>query len=598
GRPLPRIEDDLERYARRCLEIDRGVGQVAAAFEHAGAVPQGGASAANTSQPVVAAEATIAATLEEAQRAAAAQTGTPAAPPPPKKEEHALLKGLIHAVEHPGETLSGAASALEHAASDALGTVELAAEHRLHDLEAAGAALVHGFEHPGETLDAAASGLEKAAGEVVDFGGHVVSGAEAAGGEVLHALEHPQETLAAGESLAAGAAGDLAAGAEHVVGDVVGGAETAGDAVLHGVEHAVEHPGETAAALATGAENVAGAALHGLESLGGGILDAIEHPMDTLSNAEQAVEDFVTGFAAGVKDMAQAAMLLARVIPGSPMWMASLAIDPEGTVKLQEQFARGLAHMVENPGEALGTMIDIKDLQNGDYAKWLGHLTPDVIVAVLTAGGGGAAAAAGEGMATAAAETTAEQVAKTVAEDAAKTAAEDAAKTLSTGLAGEHGGEVGRLIGEIGGTRTVGARVADPAEAPPPQFGHFDNRVPVRLEGIDPHGHANSAFEMHFEDGSRAVFKPQSGEQAFLRSGVPPGSQWQREIAAWEVDERLGYHLVPRTRALQEGTHGMGSTGLGRGGRPEPPHRAVSGSRPATYGSSRLCDWEHGSPCR
>jgi hypothetical protein len=192
GRPLPRIEDDLERYARRCLEIDRGVGQVAAAFEHAGAVPQGGASAANTSQPVVAAEATIAATLEEGRRAAAVRAAAAAAPSPPPTREH-------------------------------------------HN---------HGL--------------------------------------------------------------------------------------LGGLIHAVEHPGDTAAALATGAEHVATGALHGLESLDGGILHAIEHPMDTLSSAEQAADDFVTGFATGVKDMAQAAMLLARVIPGTPMWRRAWLSTPRG----------------------------------------------------------------------------------------------------------------------------------------------------------------------------------------------------------------------------------------------------------------------------
>jgi hypothetical protein len=121
-----------------------------------------------------------------------------------------------------------------------------------------------------------------------------------------------------------------------------------------------------------------------------------------------------------------------------------MAIDPEGTVRLQEQFARGLAHMVEHPVDALGNMIDTKDLQSGDYAKWLGHLTPDVIVTVLTMGGGGAAATAGEGVARTAAETTAEQVAKTVAEDASKTAAEHA------GFAGAGAAAVPRSADAIG----------------------------------------------------------------------------------------------------------------------------------------------------
>jgi hypothetical protein len=357
GRPIPRIEDDLERYARRCLDIDLRVGQVAAVFEHAGSVPPGGTGDAGGAQPVLVAEVAIAAALEKARRTAAAQAAAVAPsppPPPPKTEEHhghSLLGGLIRAVEHPGETLSHAASAVEHAASDTLGTVEHAAEHRLDDLEAAGASLVHGFEHPGQTLDAAASGLEKAAGKVAQFGGKVAKGADSVSGDMLHAVEHPRETLAAGESLVEGAARDVAGGAEHVVGDLVGGAEAVGGAVVHGVEH----PGHTVAELATGTEQLASSALHGLESIGGGILHAIEHPWDTLSSAEQALEDFVTGFATGVKDMAQAAMLLARVIPGTPMWMASMAVDPAGTVKLQEQFAKGSCTWSSTPSTRSGT---------------------------------------------------------------------------------------------------------------------------------------------------------------------------------------------------------------------------------------------------
>jgi hypothetical protein len=179
--------------------------------------------------------------------------------------------------------------------------------------------------------------------------------------------------------------------------------------------------------------------------------------MDTLSSAEQAADDFVTGFATGVKDMAQAAMLLARVIPGTPMWAASMAIDPEGTAKLQEQFAKGLAHMVEHPVDALGNMIDIKDLQSGDYAKWLGHLTPDVIITVLTMGGGGAAAAAGEGVAKTAAETTAEQVAKRVAEDVAKTGTETIDAESFSG-AGESG--LGRITSAATGIDEAGISVS------------------------------------------------------------------------------------------------------------------------------------------
>jgi hypothetical protein len=122
---------------------------------------------------------------------------------------------------------------------------------------------------------------------------------------------------------------------------MVGVEMKAGGAVLHGLEHAVEHPGDTATALATDAEHAAGATLHGLGSLGGGILHGIENPLETLSSAEQAVEDYLTGFATGVRDMAQAALLLARVTPGSAVWMVSMEIDPEGTMSCRSSSPRG-----------------------------------------------------------------------------------------------------------------------------------------------------------------------------------------------------------------------------------------------------------------
>ncbi|HEX3607966.1 MAG TPA: hypothetical protein VH134_18750, partial [Candidatus Dormibacteraeota bacterium] len=369
GAEIPRIEDDLARYAQRCREIDARVGQIADAFEHAGAAHPAGIAPIAPGQPVVVAEAVLAQAVQAAT-----------APPPPKPKEHhdrgggGLLGGLFHAVEHPMDTLGSAASAVEHVASDALGT----AEHAGSNLVDAGAALVHGLEHPSEALAEAATGLENAAGGVKDFVGYVADEAKNAEMRQL-----------------------------HVVGDVVS---------------AAEHPVETVQALESGTRHLEAKALQGLEALGGRMLHDIEHPMDALKDAETGTTEFMAGFASGVKDMAGAALLLARVIPGTPMWAASMAVDPVGTMKLQEQFARGLVHMASNPGEALGNMIDIKDLEAGNFARWEGHIAPDVIVTLLTMGGGGVAAATSEGVAKTAAEATAEDVSTTVAEESATVA--------------------------------------------------------------------------------------------------------------------------------------------------------------------------------
>ncbi len=324
GGPLPRIEDDLARYAQPCLDIDRRVARIADAFEQAGSVHPGGAGPVASGQPVVVADVALAKAVE-------AVTG-PRTPKPKPKEHHddgGLLGGLLHAAEHPMDTLGHAASAAEHAASEALGTVEHATSAGVHNLGDAGAALVHDIEHPSEALADAATGLETAAGEVKGFVGYVAD----------QAVNVEKRQL--------GMAGALV--------------------------DAAEQPAETAHELRTGAEHLAGKALQGLEALGGRMLHDIEHPMDALADAEHAETEFLSGFASGVKDMAQAAMLLSRVIPGTPMWAASMAIDPVETMKLQEQFAKGLVHMAANPGEALGNMIDIKDLEAGSFAVGGSH---------------------------------------------------------------------------------------------------------------------------------------------------------------------------------------------------------------------------------
>jgi hypothetical protein len=216
-----------------------------------------------------------------------------------------------------------------------------------------------------------------------------------------------------------------------------------------------------------------------------------------------------------------------------------MAVDPEGTVKLQEQFAKGLAHMVEHPVDALGTMIDIKDLKSGDYAKWLGHLTPDVIVAVLTAGGGGAAAVAGEGVAKTAAETTAEQVAKTVAEDAAKTAGEGAARTAGEGAAKTAGegaaktaGEGARTAGE-GAAKTAGEGAAKGATGAAASDAGAVAEEDAAAAAADAAGRARQASSWRGSDSEPPP--PGSG------GGQPPGGEPER----WPVDDS-GYRLQQR----------------------------------------------------
>jgi len=49
------------------------------------------------------------------------------------------------------------------------------------------------------------------------------------------------------------------------------------------------------------------------------------------------------------------------------------------------------------------------------------------------------------------------------------------------------------------------------------------------------------------ENGVKGVFKSKDGEDVGLRSGIPAGTYYKREVAAYKVDQILGFDLVPPT---------------------------------------------------
>lgn len=70
--------------------------------------------------------------------------------------------------------------------------------------------------------------------------------------------------------------------------------------------------------------------------------------------------------------------------------------------------------------------------------------------------------------------------------------------------------------------------------------------VPIATTGA--HKGMNETELVTFQDGSRGVFKPQNGEDAYLRDGIYAGSYYQREAAASELADALGFgDLVPAT---------------------------------------------------
>jgi hypothetical protein len=71
-------------------------------------------------------------------------------------------------------------------------------------------------------------------------------------------------------------------------------------------------------------------------------------------------------------------------------------------------------------------------------------------------------------------------------------------------------------------------------------------------------GHVNTAYHIHFEDGSRGVYKPRVGESAEVRENIPADGLAGREVAAYRVDYIMGFGRVPVT-TLWDGPDGEGS---------------------------------------
>jgi len=217
----------------------------------------------------------------------------------------------------------------------------------------------------------------------------------------------------------------------------------------------------------------------------GGIKDdvvhAVEHPLDTLESltgaAARADADFVQGFAGGMRDMATAAWMLARVAPLTPTWYFSMAVDPEGAARLQRQFAQGLLHMAEDPVGTLGNMVDAKDLARGDVFRWAGHITPQIALTLATEGAGAGADAAAAGS-EAAAEAAAADAAESVGEGAAAAAAAERGEAAGSGFA-DSVTEPGRgLDGAVAESGTVDRLAAGPGPSDPRVAGPLVGRAP------------------------------------------------------------------------------------------------------------------------
>lgn len=80
--------------------------------------------------------------------------------------------------------------------------------------------------------------------------------------------------------------------------------------------------------------------------------------------------------------------------------------------------------------------------------------------------------------------------------------------------------------------------------------------------------HVNGAYRVELVDGQRGFLKPEAEENAniaeyeMLRADVPKGTEWRREVAAFELDRAAGLGLVPETVVRHEPELGFDNASL------------------------------------
>lgn len=79
----------------------------------------------------------------------------------------------------------------------------------------------------------------------------------------------------------------------------------------------------------------------------------------------------------------------------------------------------------------------------------------------------------------------------------------------------------------------------------------------TKLETDD--GNCNDVYKAALANGDAAYFKPGSGEATKPRDSIPDASQFRREVATYELDQALGFDLVPTTVFRTDADHGPGS---------------------------------------
>lgn len=163
---------------------------------------------------------------------------------------------------------------------------------------------------------------------------------------------------------------------------VTTGADTTSD-----TDPGLEGMARAAAMLASAREDVAASGRSLVSGLDAAAATAPNDP-GLFARMARAVRGFAGGFGEGTAGLVEGAVgvaaLAARLSPTRAM------VDPRGYLDAVESFGKGVAAAASHPGETIAAVTDWETWTT-DPALALGHLAPDLILALTTAGAGTAA---------------------------------------------------------------------------------------------------------------------------------------------------------------------------------------------------------------
>jgi RHS repeat-associated protein len=237
----------------------------------------------------------------------------------------------------------------------------------------------------------AGSAVSNVAGAVGNAIGTVGNAVGQAGSAVGNAVGNAVAAVGNTVGNAVGAVGNAVSGAWNVAGQVASAVIQTGQAIIGTlVRGTIQFVNVAVQAVQSGWNTVvkaANAVWNGVTSAASAAWKGVTSAVSTAWNwSVGQASEFVTGLWSGLAELGQG--LLSGVVLGAQCIT--------GQLSCVEKLAGIASAIAKDPGKFLGSLIDWEDLSHGRIARWLGHLTPQIVLLLATDGAGNAIAKGGD----------------------------------------------------------------------------------------------------------------------------------------------------------------------------------------------------------